>query len=90
MRVGFYKGRYSIELKEINDSADSTLLGVKLGRICIKTKTPVAFVTNICKVSRATVYNWFTGRYSPTIKHRAVVAELIEKLEDVIDITTQK
>lgn len=57
---------YSARLIEANKQADVNLPGVKLGRICIKHDVPIAKVAMYLGVSRQTVYNWFTGVYSPT------------------------
>lgn len=52
---------YSARLIALNKEADSKLLGVKLGRICIKQDIPVSTVAARLGVSRQTVYNWFMG-----------------------------
>lgn len=66
---------YSVDLIERNKEADSKLLGVRLGRACIKRKVPIARVAKELKVSRQTVYNWFSGVFEPTpAVHRRVLA----------------
>ena len=44
--------------------ADATLLGVRLGRICLAQGIPVAQVAEELGVSRKTVYAWFTGKHT--------------------------
>jgi transcriptional regulator with XRE-family HTH domain len=56
---------YSIRLIELNKGANSKLLGVRLGRVCIKKNVPVSEVASKLGVSRQTVYNWFTGSSNP-------------------------
>lgn len=56
---------YSARLIELNKRADKRLLGVRLGRVCIKHNVPVADVASQLGVSRQTIYNWFTGASNP-------------------------
>ena len=74
---------YSVRLIESNRAADPKLLGVKLGRVCIKLCIPVSDVASTLGVSRQTVYNWFTGVNTP---HNAVVGAV----KDLIASFSQK
>lgn len=65
---------YSIRLVELNKEADRKLLGVRLGRQCIKIGVPVSEVASQLGVSRQTIYNWFVGVTTP----RATQVELIK------------
>jgi transcriptional regulator with XRE-family HTH domain len=56
---------YSARLIEVNKKADARMLGVRLGRICVKHNVPVAKVAAKFRVSRQTVYNWFCGTHTP-------------------------
>lgn len=56
---------YSARLIELNKKADPKLLGVRLGRVCIKHGVPVAKVAEVLLVSRQTIYNWFIGVSNP-------------------------
>ena len=67
---------YSARLIELNKQADPKLLGVRLGKACIKKNLSVHEVANKFGVSRQTVYNWFMGRSSP----QNVVAEAVNDL----------
>lgn len=67
---------YSARLIELNKQADKRLLGVRLGRVCIKHNIPVADVASTLGVSRQTVYNWFTGDTSP----QRVIAPAVQNL----------
>lgn len=71
---------YSQRLIEHNRQADGHLLGVRLGRVCIERQTPVSAVAREFKVSRQTVYNWFTGAASPSPAYRALVDAYLAKL----------
>jgi hypothetical protein len=50
---------YSLRIADLNKKADGSLLGVKLGRVCVKNNVPVVEVSTKLGVSRQTVYNWF-------------------------------
>lgn len=56
---------YSLHLRDLNAKANKRKLGVRLGRICIKQGVPVAVVAQAMRVTRATVYNWFSGASNP-------------------------
>ena len=65
---------YSIRLVKLNKEADRKLLGVRLGRRCIKLGISVVKVSSSLGVSRQTIYNWFVGANTP----RATQVELIK------------
>ena len=69
---------YSARLIALNKEADSKLLGVKLGRICIKRNIPVSLVASELGVSRQTVYNWFTGANTPLNQSVGAVETLLK------------
>jgi DNA-binding XRE family transcriptional regulator len=56
---------YSAKTIQLNKRADSSGLGVALGRAAIKLGISVADVAATLRVSRQTVYNWFVGAYAP-------------------------
>lgn len=56
---------YSLALLHKVKAADPKLLGVQLGRFCINNDIPVSAVAKRFGVSRAAVYCWFVGDYSP-------------------------
>ena len=71
---------YSLELMQANRAASATNIGVKLGRLCIKRNVPVSSVAVHCKVSRATIYNWFKGTIAPAEKNVDAVKTLLAQL----------
>lgn len=56
---------YSLRIRDLNASADTSNIGVRLGRSCIAHGVPVAAVAEQFGVTRATIYNWFTGASAP-------------------------
>ena len=66
---------YSLRIADLNKKADGALLGVKLGRVCIKNNVSVVEVSAQLRVSRQTVYNWFIA---DTYVHKELVDEVKE------------
>ena len=64
------------EIKEANQS----LLGVKLGMICLDRDIPVTDVAEFFGVSRVTVYSWFRGKTVVSGKYADKMQKLIAKL----------
>jgi transcriptional regulator with XRE-family HTH domain len=56
---------YSLHLVLLNNGADPSNLGVRLGRACIARDISVIQVAEELGVTRQTVYNWFAGASSP-------------------------
>lgn len=71
---------YSLLTMQEIQRADKRLLGVQLGRICLRHEIPVADVAEFFSVSRMTVYKWFKGEAIVSGKHVERVKKLIEKL----------
>ena len=71
---------YSLRLIERNSQANEKKLGVRLGRVCIEHKIPVAIVANKFGVTRQTVYNWFSGTGTPAEHLHILVNSYISTL----------
>lgn len=71
---------YSLFTAEAIQNADGRLLGVQLGKVCLKRDIPVTDVAEFFSVSRVTVYNWFKGTVVVSGKHAERMKKLIEKL----------
>ncbi len=69
---------YSARLIALNKEADSKLLGVRLGRICIKRNIPVSTIASKLGVSRQTIYNWFMGANNPQDQSVDAVHDLLK------------
>jgi hypothetical protein len=72
---------YSQRLVDLNKRADKKLLGVILGRACIEAESPVRTIADQLGVSRATVYNWFTGLCDPHPRYHAAINKLLKRLK---------
>lgn len=71
---------YSLITVDAIQNANSTLLGVQLGRICIKNNISAKDVAEFFGVSRMTVYNWFKGKTVVSGKYADKMDKLIAKL----------
>jgi predicted DNA-binding protein YlxM (UPF0122 family) len=72
---------YSQKIAEANAKADTTMLGVRLGRMCIKQGISVMEVASHFKISRTAVYNWFTGLNDVSSKYEQKAERLIDWLK---------
>jgi hypothetical protein len=72
---------YASKFVKAVEAADETKLGVKFGRLCIKNDIPVKDVSELLKISRVTVYNWFTGKTKVRGEFVDKVYKIIQKLE---------
>ena len=69
---------YSYALVTAINAADPKLLGVRLGRVCVKQNISVTQVAKDLGVSRQTVYWWFTGVFKPQLRFADKVLQMIE------------
>jgi hypothetical protein len=65
-----YSDKFLIQLQQ----ADSSLLGVRLGRLCVEANLPVAYVAPAVEVSRNTLHLWFRGQVMHEQKRKIVEA----------------
>ena len=72
---------YSSRIVTINKKANGHLLGVQLGRECMRCNIPVTQVARELKASRQTIYNWFCGEYDPCEGKAPAVAAYIARLK---------
>jgi len=72
---------YSRKFAAANKKADSSHVGVQLGRICIAEDIPVPDVAEYLGVSRQAVYLWFLGKSTPHPKMRETLKELIARFK---------
>ena len=71
---------YSLRIVELNRSAGEELLGVKLGRVCIRNNMPVSVLAARLGVSRQTAYNWFVGVSKPSPSTKIKIEALLTTL----------
>lgn len=71
---------YSAKVVALNQRADKSNLGVRLGRACIKNDIPISTAALTLGVSRQTLYNWFVGKSSPQPMMVDLVARYLERI----------
>lgn len=71
---------YTVSLVRANKAAPSHMLGVRLGRACIKAGVPVIQVAMDFEVSRTAVYAWFCGRSNPSWRLESAIEKYIKEL----------
>jgi hypothetical protein len=60
--------------------ADGSLLGVKLGKLCVERDIPIADVAEYFNVSRVTIYSWFRGESVISGKYAETIRKMMKKL----------
>ena len=70
---------YTLSTVQRNKSANGRLVGVKIGRMCIKKNISVKKIAEIAGVSTVTVYAWFGGEYSPRADTASTIFAFIER-----------
>lgn len=73
------RGFDSLFLQKVED-ADQTEVVMLLADACINKGIPMTDVAAMFGVTRATVYNWMTGRTVPHPRHRAVMPKIVSRL----------
>ena len=64
------ENNYSTKIVARNYAADQTMLGVRLGRVCIANNVPATVIAKQLNVTKNTIYKWFTGEFNVS-KHLA-------------------
>jgi len=73
---------YSLRIVRANEQADPSSIGVVLGKLCIRKEIPASDVATYFRVSRMTVYNWFSGASRPQKRLHDDIQQIIEKFSD--------
>lgn len=69
---------YSIAMKEQAESMAPDSLGSRLALFCIGKGIPVATVAAELGVTRATIYNWFSGVWTPNEAHQEKIEAFMQ------------
>lgn len=69
---------YSAEVVRRVQGLDPALPVARFARYCVANEIPVMTVADKFKVSRETVYNWFTGVYTPRPRHVARMLAILD------------
>ena len=71
---------YTIALVMAVRRAPKHKLGVRLAKACISANVSVSQVARDFKVTRPTVYAWFTGKSNPNWRQEIAIENYIKKL----------
>jgi DNA invertase Pin-like site-specific DNA recombinase len=73
------RGHYTLFIQKVED-ADQKPLVMQLADVCINKGTPITEIALMFGVTRASVYNWLTGRTVPRARHQAAMPKVIARL----------
>ena len=76
---------YTSRIIKANLEASTDNPGVVLGRYCISKEIPVNDVSVHLKVSRMTIYKWFTGDWMPRKKQADKIFAILEQVGFSLD-----
>ena len=72
---------YGEKLLRALEENQSTSLGVKLGRVCVKANLPAAYLAKTFEVSVTTVHNWFRGTQGVNMDHTKAIEVFIDLVQ---------
>jgi DNA invertase Pin-like site-specific DNA recombinase len=73
------RGHYTLFIQKVED-ADQKPLVMQLADVCINKGTPITEIALMFGVTRASVYNWLTGKTVPRARHQAAMPKVIARL----------
>jgi len=71
---------YTLALVKTVRRAPKHKLGVRLGKACIDANIPISQVARDFRVTRPTIYAWFTGKSNPNWRQEIAIENYIKKL----------
>lgn len=69
------RGYDSLFIRKVED-ADQKPAVLALAEVCIERSVPVTEVANAFGVTRATIYNWMTGKTAPNPRYLALMPKV--------------
>jgi len=73
------RGHDTIFIQKVED-ADQKPIVMQLADVCINKGTPITEIALMFGVTRASVYNWLTGKSVPRARHQAAMPKVIARL----------
>jgi transcriptional regulator with XRE-family HTH domain len=73
------RGYDSLFIRKVED-ADQKPAVLLLADVCIEKSIPVTEVAELFGVTRATVYNWMTGKTTPNPRYLALISKVTTRL----------
>jgi|APCry1669189440_1035222.scaffolds.fasta_scaffold94009_2 hypothetical protein len=72
------RGYSTLFVRKVNEANQDDVV-IQFAQACIKRELPIISVASAMGVSRATVYNWFTGKFYPHKKHQEIMHKLMSR-----------
>lgn len=76
---------YTIKVADAIKNADGSLLGVKLGRVCLNRDISVQEAARTLDVTRQTIYQWFCGDTNPQAHHLDAMLKWMDDLGETTE-----
>lgn len=73
------RGYDSLFIRKVED-ADQKPAVLLLADVCIEKSIPVTEVAELFGVTRATIYNWMTGKTTPNPRYLALISKVTQRL----------
>jgi transcriptional regulator with XRE-family HTH domain len=73
------RGYDSLFIRKVEE-ADQKPAVLLLADVCIEKSIPVTEVAAMCGVTRATIYNWMTGKTTPSPRYLALISKITARL----------
>jgi transcriptional regulator with XRE-family HTH domain len=73
------RGYDSLFIRKVEE-ADQKPAVLQLADVCIEKNIPVTEVAELFGVTRATVYNWMTGKTAPNPRYLALIPKITTRL----------
>jgi hypothetical protein len=73
------RGHDTLFIQKVGDTEHDPIV-MQLASVCINSGTPISEVAQMFGVTRASVYNWLTGRSVPRSCYQAAMPKIIARL----------
>jgi predicted transcriptional regulator len=73
------RGYDSLFIRKVEE-ADQSPAVLQLADVCIEKNVPVTVVAELLGVTRATVYNWMTGKTTPNPRYLDLIPKVTARL----------
>ena len=72
------RGYSTLFIRKVEEADQGTLV-IQFANACIDRELPIAEIARRMEVTRATVYNWFTGKSSPRVHQQEKIRRTLAR-----------
>jgi len=72
------RGYTTLFIRKVEEADQGTLV-IQFANACIDRELPIAEIARRMEVTRATVYNWFTGKSSPRVHQQEKIRRTLAR-----------